>query len=61
MIVRISVNGDEGVVSEISMSLLRQQLNFSYDTDRYTVVNVTDNFKSTGYVYLSLRDHTLLQ
>ena len=33
MIVRISVNGDE-VVSEINMSLLRQQLNFSYDTDR---------------------------
>ena len=50
MIVRISVNGDEVVVSEINMSLLRQQLNFSYDTDRYTVVNVTDNFKSTGYV-----------
>jgi len=51
MIVRISVNGDEVVVSGINMSLLRQQLNFSYDTDRYTVVNVTDNFKSTGYVY----------
>ena len=52
MIVRISVNGDEVVVSGINMSLLRvrQQLNFSYDTDRYTVVNVTDNFKSTGYV-----------
>ena len=61
MIVRISVNGDEVVVSGINMSLLRQQLNFSYDTDRYTVVNVTDNFKSTGYVYSSLRDHTLLQ